>query len=128
MAAYPLAGIVQYRPAGQADSFTDDSVAYSESFKGLNDEVVELIDAYAETVDNYDARIAGFTYNDPYAPINNGGNGGNGGNNGGNNNGGSDIKKPDNTADALTALFAVTAIVSAGCAVALVKAKKNYNR
>ena len=128
MAAYPIAGIVQYRPAGQADSFTDDSVAYSESFKGLNDEVVEVIDEYAKTVDNYDARIAGFTYNDPYAPINNGGNGGNGGNNGGNNNGGSDIKKPDNTADALTALFAVTAIVSAGCAVALVKAKKNYNR
>lgn len=129
MAYYPLSGIVQYRPSGQATSFTEDSVTYSDTFKDLNEETVEIINAYAETVDNYDARIAGFVYDDPYAPINNNNGGDNGNNNNGNNNnGGSDIKKPDNTADALTAVFAVTAIVSAGCAVALVKAKKNYNR
>ena len=97
--------------------------AYSDAFRLLNEDTVAVMEEYAATVSDFDARMAGFTYSDPYAPINNGGNGGNGGNN----NGGSS-NKPDNTADALTAFLAVTAIVSAGCVVALVRAKRSYNR
>lgn len=121
--AYPISGIVQYRAGGQATSFTEDSKFYSEKFGRINEEVQAAIEEYAATVSDFDARIAGFTYDDPYPPINNGGNGGNSGNNNGGNG-----NKPDNTADALTAFLAVTAIVSAGCVVALVKAKRSYNR
>ena len=117
---YPNSGIVQYRPSAQATSFTEDSKFYSEKFDRINEEVQAAIEEYAATVSDFDARIAGFTYDDPYPPINNGGNSGN--NNGGSSN------KPDNTADALTAFLAVTAIVSAGCVVALVRAKRIYNR
>ena len=124
MPKYPISAIIQYRPAGQATSFSEDAKSYSESFRLLNEDTVAVIEEYAATVSDFDARIAGFTYNDPYAPINNGGNGGG---NSGNNNGGSS-NKPDNTADALTAFLAVTAIVSAGCVVALVRAKRSYNR
>lgn len=121
--AFPISGIVQYRPGSQATSFTEDSKFYSEKFETLNKDAVAAIEDYAATVSDFDARIAGFTYDDPYPPIGGGDNGNNNNNNNGNN-----IKKPDNTADALTAVLAVTAIVSAGCAVVLVKAKKNYNR
>lgn len=124
MPKYPLSAIIQYRPAGQADSFKEDAKAYSDAFRLLNEDTVAVMEEYAATVSDFDARMAGFTYNDPYAPINNGGNGGG---NGGNNNGGNS-NKPDNTADALTAFLAVTAIVSAGCVVALVRAKRSYNR
>ena len=124
MPKYPISAIIQYRPAGQATSFSEDAKSYSESFRLLNEDTVAVMEEYAATVSDFDARIAGFTYSDPYAPINNGGNGGG---NSGNNNGGSS-NKPDNTADALTAFLAVTAIVSAGCVVALVRAKRSYNR
>lgn len=128
---YPLSGIVQYRPAGQVTSFIDDSNTMNAEFEQLIEELNDVIDAYAETVDDFDAKIAGFTYTDPYAPIENSDNGSNNGNNGGNGNNGNGSegnKGPENTADAMTAVLSVSALLSAGAVVLSVKAKRNYNR
>ena len=60
MKSYPNAGFVQYRPAGQADSFTEDVASYNNSFEGLYTDFEPAVSDYKATIkaeDPYEVKI-----------------------------------------------------------------------
>ena len=60
MKSYPNAGFVQYRPAGQADSFVEDVASYNNSFEGLYTDFEPAVSDYKATIkaeDPYEVKI-----------------------------------------------------------------------